>query len=220
MKPLHMVATGWAEEARALAGPTLLSLGGFGQNDVPSMGFLAWRRADATGRCLDAAPRDRRGARRAGAARGRAGPAARARARSSTRSAAAFPPVDERPPARSRRRRAHGGVRAPGVRRAGGGGGGRREAVVVASLMTRAASERAPWRRFRPTMRLLCAWQTERASARDPPTPRPDPQPATAAPAPTPSAGARRSPRRSPPPSAPRCPGAGARTPPRSRRGR
>jgi histidine ammonia-lyase len=55
MKPLHMVATGWAEEARAYAGPTLLSLGGFGQNDVPSMGFLAWRRADATGRCLDAA---------------------------------------------------------------------------------------------------------------------------------------------------------------------
>jgi histidine ammonia-lyase len=55
MKPLHMVQTGWAEEARAHAGATLLSLGGFGQNDVPSMGFLAWRRADATGRCLDAA---------------------------------------------------------------------------------------------------------------------------------------------------------------------
>jgi histidine ammonia-lyase len=55
MKPLHMVATGWAEEARAHAGATLLSLGGFGQNDVPSMGFLAWRRAHATGRCLDAA---------------------------------------------------------------------------------------------------------------------------------------------------------------------
>jgi histidine ammonia-lyase len=55
MKPLHMVQTGWAEEARALAGATLLSLGGFGQNDVPAMGFLAWRRADAIGRCLDAA---------------------------------------------------------------------------------------------------------------------------------------------------------------------
>jgi histidine ammonia-lyase len=54
MKPLHMVATGWAEEARAHAGATLLSLGGFGQNDVPSMGFLAWRRATAAGRCLDA----------------------------------------------------------------------------------------------------------------------------------------------------------------------
>jgi histidine ammonia-lyase len=55
MKPLHMVQTGWAEEARAHAGATLLSLGGFGQNDVPAMGFLAWRRADAVGRCLDAA---------------------------------------------------------------------------------------------------------------------------------------------------------------------
>src|SRR4051812_26800628 len=55
MKPLHMVQTGWAEEARAHAGATLLSLGGFGQNDVPAMAFLAWRRADASGRCLDAA---------------------------------------------------------------------------------------------------------------------------------------------------------------------
>jgi histidine ammonia-lyase len=55
MKPLHMVQTGWAEEARAIAGPTLLSLGGFGQNDVPAMAFLAWRKADAVGRCLDAA---------------------------------------------------------------------------------------------------------------------------------------------------------------------
>jgi histidine ammonia-lyase len=54
MKPMHMVQTGWAEEARAQAGATLLSLGGFGQNDVPSMSFLAWRRADAAGRCLDA----------------------------------------------------------------------------------------------------------------------------------------------------------------------
>jgi histidine ammonia-lyase len=55
MKPLHMVQTGWAEEARAHAGATLLSLGGFGQNDVPAMGFLAWQKADAIGRCLDAA---------------------------------------------------------------------------------------------------------------------------------------------------------------------
>jgi len=54
MKPLHMVQTGWAEEARRHAGATLLSLGGFGQNDVPSMAFLAWRRTDAVGRCLDA----------------------------------------------------------------------------------------------------------------------------------------------------------------------
>jgi histidine ammonia-lyase len=53
LKPFHMVQTGWAEEARTLAGATLLSLGGFGQNDVPSMGFIAWQRADAIGRCLD-----------------------------------------------------------------------------------------------------------------------------------------------------------------------
>ena len=55
MKPLHMVQTGWAEEARAHATTTLLSLGGFGQNDVPAMGMLAWRKADAVGRCLDSA---------------------------------------------------------------------------------------------------------------------------------------------------------------------
>ena len=54
MKPLHMVQTGWAEEARRHAGATLLSLGAFGQNDVPAMSFLAWRKADAAGRCLDA----------------------------------------------------------------------------------------------------------------------------------------------------------------------
>jgi len=54
VKPLHMVANGWAEEARATAGPTLLSLGGFGQNDVPALTFLAWRKASAIGRCLDA----------------------------------------------------------------------------------------------------------------------------------------------------------------------
>jgi histidine ammonia-lyase len=55
MRPLQMVQTGWAEEARAHAGATLISLGGFGQNDVSAMGFLAWRKADAVGRCLDAA---------------------------------------------------------------------------------------------------------------------------------------------------------------------
>ncbi|MDQ6842237.1 MAG: aromatic amino acid ammonia-lyase [Actinomycetota bacterium] len=55
LKPLHMVQTGWAEEARALAHPTLLSLGGFGQNDVPALSFLAWRKATAIGVCLEAA---------------------------------------------------------------------------------------------------------------------------------------------------------------------
>ena len=54
VKPLHMVQNGWAEEARALATPTLLSLGGFGQNDVPALNFLAWRKATAIGHCLDA----------------------------------------------------------------------------------------------------------------------------------------------------------------------
>jgi histidine ammonia-lyase len=55
VKPLHMVQNGWAEEARAIAAPTLLSLGSFGQNDVPILNFLAWRKATAIGECLDAA---------------------------------------------------------------------------------------------------------------------------------------------------------------------
>jgi histidine ammonia-lyase len=55
VKPLHMVANGWAEEARAIAAPTLMSLGGFGQNDVPVLNFIAWRKASAIGKCLDAA---------------------------------------------------------------------------------------------------------------------------------------------------------------------
>jgi histidine ammonia-lyase len=55
VKPLHMVQNGWAEEARAIVSPSLLSLGAFGQNDVPAMSFLAWRKASAIGACLDAA---------------------------------------------------------------------------------------------------------------------------------------------------------------------
>jgi len=55
VKPLHMAVNGWAEEARATAQPTLLSLGGFGQNDVPELAFLAWRKAAAVSRCLDGA---------------------------------------------------------------------------------------------------------------------------------------------------------------------
>jgi histidine ammonia-lyase len=54
VKPLHMTQNGWAEEARAIATPTLLSLGGFGQNDVPVLNVLAWRKATAIGRCLEA----------------------------------------------------------------------------------------------------------------------------------------------------------------------
>jgi histidine ammonia-lyase len=55
VKPLHMVQAGWAEQARGLAQPSTLTLGAFGQNDVPAMGFVAWRKATAIGRCLDAA---------------------------------------------------------------------------------------------------------------------------------------------------------------------
>jgi histidine ammonia-lyase len=55
VKPLHHAQNWWAEEARMLAQPTLLSLGGFGQNDVPVLSFLAWRKATAIGRCLDGA---------------------------------------------------------------------------------------------------------------------------------------------------------------------
>ena len=53
-KSLHMAMSGWAEEARSLAQPTLLSLGAFGQNDVPSQSFPAWRKAASIGYCLDA----------------------------------------------------------------------------------------------------------------------------------------------------------------------
>jgi histidine ammonia-lyase len=52
-KPLHMVAAGYAEEARTLAQTTVLSLGAFGQNDLPSPAFLAWGKAVAVGTCLD-----------------------------------------------------------------------------------------------------------------------------------------------------------------------
>ncbi|MBV9916478.1 MAG: aromatic amino acid lyase [Solirubrobacterales bacterium] len=55
VKPLHMAINGWAEEARSIAEPTLLSLGAFGQNDVPELAFLAWRKAEAVARCLDGA---------------------------------------------------------------------------------------------------------------------------------------------------------------------
>ncbi|MBV8219154.1 MAG: aromatic amino acid lyase [Solirubrobacterales bacterium] len=55
VKPLHMAVNGWAEEARARAQPTLLSLGAFGQNDVPELAVLAWRKAAAVARCLDGA---------------------------------------------------------------------------------------------------------------------------------------------------------------------
>jgi histidine ammonia-lyase len=43
---LQMVGAGYAEEARAAAVPSLLPLPGFGHNDVPAPGFLAWNRFD------------------------------------------------------------------------------------------------------------------------------------------------------------------------------
>jgi histidine ammonia-lyase len=52
-KPLHMVAAGYADDARTLAQTTVLGLGSFGQNDVPSPAFPAWSKATATGICLD-----------------------------------------------------------------------------------------------------------------------------------------------------------------------
>jgi histidine ammonia-lyase len=55
IKPLHMAVNGWAEEARATAQPTLVSLGGFGQNDVPALSFLAWQKFTSIARCLDGA---------------------------------------------------------------------------------------------------------------------------------------------------------------------
>ena len=41
---LQMAANGYAEEARAACAPSLLGLGGRGQNDVPSPSFIAFNR--------------------------------------------------------------------------------------------------------------------------------------------------------------------------------
>lgn len=43
---LQMAASGYAEEARGACVPTLLGLGGWGQNDVPSPAFIAYNRHD------------------------------------------------------------------------------------------------------------------------------------------------------------------------------
>ncbi len=43
---LQMAASGYAEEARGACVPTLLGLGGWGQNDVPSPAFIAFNRFD------------------------------------------------------------------------------------------------------------------------------------------------------------------------------
>jgi histidine ammonia-lyase len=49
----YMTATGWAEEARQAAQPTITSLGGVGQTDTPTPDLLAWRLAGEAGRALD-----------------------------------------------------------------------------------------------------------------------------------------------------------------------
>ena len=49
-----MVQAGWAEEARAHAGATLLSLGGSARTTCRRWA-PAWRRAEPIGHCLDAA---------------------------------------------------------------------------------------------------------------------------------------------------------------------
>jgi histidine ammonia-lyase len=51
---LLMVTAGYCEEATAAAQPTRLVRSGPGQNDVGSVSFLAWRRAEAAGAALDA----------------------------------------------------------------------------------------------------------------------------------------------------------------------
>jgi len=55
VKIRYRVRTWWAEEARAAAQPTLIPLGGYGQNDTCAPSFFAWRRQEQVGRCLDAA---------------------------------------------------------------------------------------------------------------------------------------------------------------------
>jgi histidine ammonia-lyase len=52
---LSMVQAAWAEDARAIAQPTLLPLGGLGQNDTPSTAFAAWDKCERTTGCLRAA---------------------------------------------------------------------------------------------------------------------------------------------------------------------
>jgi histidine ammonia-lyase len=49
-----MTALGWAEEGRAAARPTLLSLGGSAPSDTSSPALAAWRTAAQVGSCLEA----------------------------------------------------------------------------------------------------------------------------------------------------------------------
>ncbi len=93
VKILYMVQTWWAEEARAAAQPTLIPLGGYGQNDTCAPSFFAWRRQEQVGRCLDAAMAIVVGHRVAGAL-GRRPRAARRADRAAGRRARAVPGRD------------------------------------------------------------------------------------------------------------------------------
>lgn len=54
LSTLSMVQAAWAEDARTSAQPTILPLGGLGQNDTPSLGFFAWEKARRVTACLEA----------------------------------------------------------------------------------------------------------------------------------------------------------------------
>lgn len=51
---LYHVTTGWAEEARAAATASLISLGNSGQTDTGTLDLLAWRKSDETSRAVEA----------------------------------------------------------------------------------------------------------------------------------------------------------------------
>lgn len=53
MTLFYMTQTGWAEEARQAAQPTITSLGGVGQTDTSTPDLLAWRLACEAGRALE-----------------------------------------------------------------------------------------------------------------------------------------------------------------------
>lgn len=52
---LYDVTTGWAEEARASATPSLISLGNGGQTDTSTLDLLAWRKSSEAAQALESA---------------------------------------------------------------------------------------------------------------------------------------------------------------------
>jgi histidine ammonia-lyase len=51
---LYHVTTGWAEEARAAATPSLISLGNGGQTDTGTLDLMAWRKSDEAAQAVEA----------------------------------------------------------------------------------------------------------------------------------------------------------------------